>query len=181
MRILTTAALLLTLLPAIAHAEARASFAEGNRTLFSFELPDFWSLRAGGERILTLPEGGDPRGIPQILSLHPTVDPTVWMAFFSPPGVTTLAEGREYMREIGQFLANAPQLTDERTRSIAGLPAQVIRGTGQRGRTALQFTVALIDLPGPRIAVGAAVIEAGAPDSAYDAVNDIFASFRAGS
>ncbi len=163
-----------------ASAEARASFSESGRTLFSFAVPDFWSLTAGGERALTLPGTVDARPVPQILSIRPTVDPSVWMAFYAPPGVRTMAEGRAYLAEIGQFLANAPQITDDEVRRIAGLPAEVFKGIGRRDGRDLQFVVALIDLPGARIAVGAAVIEAGAPQVSFDAVNAVFSSFRAG-
>ncbi|MEM9248911.1 MAG: hypothetical protein AAGB05_09475 [Pseudomonadota bacterium] len=179
--ILTACALALSLcVPTGALADARASFLERGQTLFSFAIPDFWSLTTGGARELTLPGTTDARPVPQILSIRPSVEPTVWMAFYAPRGVRTFEEGRDYLREVGQFLANAPQVTDDTVRRIGGRPAEVVKGTGRRDGTALQFVVALIDLPGPRIAIAAAVIEAGAPETAFDAVNDVFASFRAG-
>ncbi|MEM8555315.1 MAG: hypothetical protein AAGF71_10890 [Pseudomonadota bacterium] len=180
MKMLSLVIAILIAAPLQSFAEARVSFSETGRTLFSFEVPDFWTLKAGGERQLSLPEGGEPRGVPQILSMHPTVDPTVWMAFYAPPGVTTLAEGREYLSEIGQFIANAPQVVEEQSRAIAGRPSQVIRGTGTARGKDVQFTVTLIGLPGPRIAIGAVVIEEGAPEGVYEAVNDVFSSFKAG-
>lgn len=166
-------------IPSLATAEVRASYAEGGRTLFSFDVPDFWDLRSGGRRSLTLPGTEEARDVPQVLSLRPTVDPTVWMAFYSPDGVRNIEEGKEYLREIGEFLSSQPEIAANRSGRVGGRTAQIIKGTGRRDGKNIQFTIAIIDLPGPRVAIGAAVAEAGTDPAFYDALNAVYDSFRA--
>ena len=176
----TLSFLLALAIPSAAIAEVRASYAENGTTLFSFDVPDFWDLRSGGRRTLTLPGTEDARNIPQILSMRPTVDPTVWMAFYSPDGVRNISEGKDYLREIGEFLTNTPEITKNDPGHVAGRAAQIVKGTGRRDGKSLQFTIAIIDLPGPRIAIGVAVVEAGTEPAFYDELNAVYDSFRAG-
>ena len=162
-----------------ATADVRASYAENGQSLFSFNVPDFWDLNAGGRRALSLPGTDEAREVPQVLSLRPSVDPTVWMAFYSPDGVRTIEEGKDYLREIGEFLSSQPEITMNRSGRVAGRPAQIVKGTGRRDGKNIQFTIAIIDLPGPRVAIGAAVIEAGTDPVFYDEMNAVYDSFRA--
>lgn len=166
--------------PLPAAADATASYRENGRALFSFDVPDFWTLHVAGNRLLDDPDGGPPRRVSQVLGMEPTVDPTVWMGFVSPPGIATLAGGRAYLRDLAEFLALDPVTTPPVARRIGGLPAEVITGTGRRKGRGIQYSIAVIDLPGDRIAIGVAVIEAGTDPAAYDILNGIFASFRAG-
>ena len=162
-----------------ASAEATASYGENGRAMFSFSIPDFWTLESGGARELTPPEGGEARPVPQVISRQPTVDPTVWMGFLSPAGLSTLAQGRAYLAEISAFLGGSPQVSGATSRTIGGMPADIIRGTGRRDGRDLSFSIAVIDLPGSRIAIAAAVIEAGTGQPIVDEINRIFDSIRA--
>ncbi len=161
-------------------AQTPVGYAEGGRVLFSVEAPDFWSARTGGPRELTLPEGGEARPVPRVLALQPTTDDGAWMGFLSPPGVSTLDGARAYLREAARFLALDPDVGPTTPRRIGGLPAEVFSGTGRRDGRALRFSVALIDLPGDRVAIAAAVLEAGSDPGFVDEINAVFASFRAG-
>ncbi|MEM8579726.1 MAG: hypothetical protein AAGF50_00825 [Pseudomonadota bacterium] len=178
LRFIVTAAALAVAGPA--SADVRASYQQDGRILFSFDVPDFWTLDAGGERVLTPPDEDIARQIPQIASIRPTIEPDVWMGFFSPRGVATLAEGEAYLKEIGQFLTNEPDIISSLPGRVAGLPAQIIKGTGRRDRRDLSFTVAVIDLPNARVAIVSAIVEAGADQALVGQMNEIFASVRAG-
>ncbi len=105
-----------------AAADIRASYQRDGRTLFSFAVPDFWTLTAGRERLLTPPDEDIARPIPQVVAIRPTVDSDVWMGFFSARGVASLAEGEAYLSEIGQFLTNHPKITSNTPGRVAGLP-----------------------------------------------------------
>jgi len=164
----------------LATAQTPVSYAEGGRVLFSVDAPDFWSARTGGPREIVLPEGGEARPVPRVLALQPTTDDGVWMGFLSPPGVSTLEGARDYLREVARFLAFEPEVGPTTRRRIGGLPAEVFSGTGRRDGRALRFTVALIDLPGDRAAIAAAVLAAGSDPGFVDEINAVFASFRAG-
>jgi hypothetical protein len=163
--------------PAI--AEVRASYAQDGRTLFSFEVPDFWTLNSGGERMIQPPDEDVERPVPQVVALRPTVDPDVWMGFFSPRGVRSLDEGEAYLAEIEKFLSRTPEITSNVPGRVAGLPARIIKGTGQRDGRRITFSIAVMDLPGPRVAIAAGIAQAGADPALVDQLNAIFASVRA--
>ncbi|MDJ0993829.1 MAG: hypothetical protein QNI90_09665 [Dinoroseobacter sp.] len=173
-----TVAVVLAASPAF--ADVRASYMQDGRTLFSFDVPDFWTLTSGGERLLTPPDEDIARPVPQVVAIRPSVEPDVWMGFFSPRGVATLSEGQAYLTEIGQFLTTTPEISSNAPGRVAGLPAQLIKGTGERDGRDLVFTIAVVDLPGGRIAIAAAVVEIGADPALVGQVNEIFASMRAG-
>ena len=44
----------------------------------------------------------------------------------------------------------------------------------------MQFSVAMVQLPGNRVAIAVAVIEAGTDRAMFDELNNVFASLRAG-
>ncbi|WP_162933043.1 hypothetical protein [Roseovarius sp. EL26] len=159
-------------------AEAVATLRDGGKSLFSFTVPDFWTMQSGGKQRLTLPGSDEARSVPQIISIRPTEDPTLWMGFFSPPGVRTIAEGRTYLQEVASFLGSDPTVTDRPKRIIGGREAQVIEGTSRRDGKDLQFFIAIIDLPGSRIAIGASVVEAGTDVKFYDEINGVYESFH---
>lgn len=163
-----------------ASADMRATYTQDGRALFSFDVPDFWTVNSGGERNVTPPDEDIARPTPQVISLRPTVEPDVWMGFFSPPGVATLDEGEAYLAEIGQFLTNTPEITSNARGSVAGLPAQIIKGTGRRDGRDIVFTIAVLDLPGSRVAIASGIAEVGADPALVGQLNEIFASVRAG-
>jgi len=166
-------------LPSAALGDVRASYTQDGRALFSFAVPDFWSLRAGGERNVTAPGEDTARETPQIATLRPTVDPEVWMGFFSPRGIATLDAGEAYLSEIGQFLTSDPQISSISNGRIGGLPARIIKGDGRRDGRKIFFSISVLDLPGSRVAIAAGVAEAGADEAVIDEMNRIFASVRA--
>ena len=163
----------------LAGAQTPVSYSEGGRALFTVEVPDFWSVRTGGPREIARPERDTFRSIPRVLALEPTVDGDVWMGLMSPPAVTDLAGARAYLDQVGDFMALEAEVTAPVTRRIAGRPAEVFAGTGRRDGRALQFTVAAIELPNERVAIVAAVLEAGADPAFARVLNGVFASFRA--
>ncbi len=163
----------------LAGAQTPVSYGEGGRALFTVEVPDFWSVRTGGPREIARSEGDAPQLIPRVLALEPTVDGDVWMGLMSPPAVTDLAGARAYLGQLGDFLAFEAEVTAPVMRRIAGRPAEVFAGTGRRDGRELQFTVAAIELPGGRVAIVAAVLEAGADPAFASVLNGVFASFRA--
>ncbi|MEM1078349.1 MAG: hypothetical protein AAGI09_07465 [Pseudomonadota bacterium] len=164
-----------------ASADLRISYADGDRPLFSVAVPDFWSIETGGARAISPPDEEAALPVPQIVTLRPTVEPDVWMGFFSPPGISTLEGGLDYLSEIEKFMASDPEIVSIAKDRVAGLPARVIKGTGVRDGARIAFTIAVIDLPGSRVAIAAAVAEMGAEPALIDEINRVFASMRAGS
>jgi hypothetical protein len=173
--------ILAALLVSAAGAEAQTpvTYVEEGRALFTVEVPDFWSVRTGGSRQIAPSEDPAPRAVPRVLALEPTVDEGVWMGFISPSGVGDLGEARGYLGQLSQFLAFEAEVGEPVTRRIGGRPAEVFSGRGRRDGRSLQFTVAAIDLPGRRVAIAAAVLEAGVDPAFAEVLNGVFASFRA--
>jgi hypothetical protein len=161
-------------------ADLRVTYADGPTALFSLEVPEFWTLNAGGVRDISPPGEDDPRPVPQVLTLHPTVDPTAGMVAFSPPGIATVADGVAYLAEIEKFMAQEPTLTSNAPGRVAGKPAQILKGTGRRDGEAIGFTIAVVDLPGPRVAILAGIAETSADPALVATLNQIFASVRSG-
>lgn len=159
-------------------ADLRVSYADGDTSLFSLSVPDFWTLNAGGVRDISPPGEDRPRSVPQVMTLHPSVEPQVWMVAFSPPGVTTIDEGIAYLREIDKFLAEDPTVTTNAPGRIAGRPSQIIKGSGRRDGKTISFTIGVIDLPGPRVAITAGIAEATADPALVFSLNEIFSSLR---
>lgn len=164
-----------------ASADLRISYADGDRPLFSVAVPDFWSIETGGAREISPPDEAAAVPVPQIVTLRPTVEPDVWMGFFSPPGISTLEGGLDYLEEIEKFMSSDPEIISISKERVAGLPARVIKGTGRRDGADIVFTIAVLDLPGARLAIAAAVAERTAAPALIDEINRVFASVRAGS
>lgn len=162
-----------------AEAQTPVSYVEDGRALFTVEVPNFWSVRTGGSRRIAPSDGAVPADVPRVLALQPTVDEGAWLGFISPPRVGDLAEARGYLGQLGRFLALEARTAEPVPRRIGGRPAEVFAGRGRRDGRALQFTVAAIDLPGERVAIAAAVLEAGVDPAFAEVLNGVFASFRA--
>ncbi|WP_425090203.1 hypothetical protein [Tropicimonas sp. S265A] len=160
-------------------ADVRASYVLDGRTLFSMLIPDFWTLKTGGERLITPPDEDIARPAPQIMSAHPTVEPDVWIGAFSPRGIRTVAEGRAYLAEIGQFLTTTPEITSTGPGRIGGMAAHLIKGTGRRDGRDIAFTIAVLDLPGQNVGIVAGIAEQGADPALVAQLNETFASVRA--
>lgn len=179
LRCAAACAVMLVALPGPARADLPVTYKDGDRALFHFSAPDFWSVRAGGPRTLTPPGEDAPREVARVIGLEPTAEPHVWMGFVSPPGVRTLSGGRAYLREIGPLLVKEPSVASARSVLIGGRRAETFAGTGRRNGRGVNFTAVVIDLPNDRVAVSVVVLEAGVnPDIVTD-VNAVFASFRA--
>ncbi|WP_424970267.1 hypothetical protein [Dinoroseobacter sp. S76] len=164
-----------------ASADLRISYADGDRPLFSVAVPDFWSIETGGARAISPPGEEAALPVPQIVTLRPTVEPDVWMGFFSPPGISTLEGGLDYLSEIEKFMAAEPEITSISKGQVAGMAARIIKGTGRRDGSDIAYTIAVVDLPGARVAIAAAVAETTAAPALIDEINRVFASMRAGS
>lgn len=171
------AALLSGAAPAV--ADTPVSYTDAGKALFRFIVPDYWALRVGGPREIEDTQLGDPRAVARVMGMRPVTDDNVWMGFVSPEGVATIEDGIGYLQDIDKFLVNDPQVTGNSRRTVGGLPAQVISGTGRREGRGVNFTATVIDLPNNRVAVAVAILRDGADPAYVDDLNAVFDSFRA--
>lgn len=172
-------ALALALLPLPARAEMPLTYVSEGKALFHLSAPDFWQVRSGGPRALTPPGEEEARLINRVIGFEPEAEPGVWVGFMSPNGVSTFAQAEEYLRNIGKSVVSDPVLREQSRIRIGGLPAARYAGNGRRDGRAVEFTAVLVDLPGNRVAISLAVIEAGARPELVEDINAIYASFRA--
>ena len=171
---------LMMLLPVPALADMPLSYTENGQRLFSFSIPDFWTARAGGPRLLQDSPDDDPRAVARLIGLSPSEEEGVWIGFIAPPGLRDFQDGRAYLTDIGPFLVNDPQLERRDTIRVGARAAERFRGTGQRDGRSVSFTALVIDLPGPRVAVSVAVMDSRARPELVEDINAIYNSFRAG-
>ncbi|SLN14247.1 hypothetical protein [Ruegeria meonggei] len=160
-------------------AETPVTYTDQGRGLFSFAVPDFWTLRTGGPREIEDTDLGDPRAVARVMGVRPVTDDNVWMGFVSPSGIRSIEDGLRYLEDVDKFLVKNPTVSDTSRTRIGGLPAHVIRGTGNRDGRGVNFTAAVIDLPKGRIAVVVTILREGADPAYVEDLNAVFASFRA--
>lgn len=161
-----------------ANAGTPVTYTDSGKALFQVEVPDFWSLRTGGLRELADQDATDVRDVSRVFGLTPNAHPGVWVGLISPHGVSTLAQARDYLREIGPFLVKDAVASDPVTRRIGGLPARSISGEGRRDGKRVDFTALSIDLPGNRVAIAVVVLEQGADTDPIGDINAMLASIR---
>jgi hypothetical protein len=168
------------MLPFAALAGTPVTYTDAGRALFTVEVPDFWSLRTGGLRDLADPDATeDIRDISRVFGMTPEAHDGIWVGLISPFGVSTLAEAREYLRDIGPFLVQGAVVSEPQPRRINGLPARSLRGSGRRNGAPIDFTVLAIDLPNGRVAIAVVVFEAGADTDVTADINAMLGSIRA--
>ncbi|MCV2889550.1 hypothetical protein [Ruegeria aquimaris] len=172
-------ALVASLLPMSAVADMPLTYVSDGEALFHLKAPDFWQVRSGGPRALTPPGSEEARLINRVIGLEPEAEPGVWVGFMSPNGVSTFAQAEEYLRNIGKSVVSDPELREQNSIRVGGLPAARYAGTGRRNGRAVEFTAVLVDLPGSRVAISLAVVEAVARPELVEDINAIYASFRA--
>ncbi len=160
-------------------ADVPVTYTDSGGALFRFDAPDFWTMRTGGARLLSAPDTEDERDVSRLIGLHPTTDPTVWVGFVSPQGLSTFEEGVEYLSDIGPSLVKDPVTTVRKEKRINGLKAATFSGTGTRKGKLVNYTAILIDLPGGRIAVSVVVMEPGIDAATLGAVNAMLNSVHA--
>lgn len=181
MRIPLTSALALCgalWLAGTARADTPVTYTDAGQALFSFEVPDFWTVRTGGPREIEDTQLGDARAVARVMGIRPFTDDAVWMGFVSPAGVSDIQGGIRYLEDIDKFLVKEPVVSGTSDTRIGGQPARVIRGTGRRDGRGVNFTATVIDLPKGRVAIAVAILRDGADPAYVDDLNDVFASFR---
>ena len=164
--------------PALVQAQTPVTYSVQGEPVFSISVPDFWLVRTGGPRDIEDTQLGDTRAVSRVIGLRPEADDGVWMGLVSPASVGTIQEGISYLVDIERFLVNTPEISGRSSARIGGRPAEVVRGTGRRNGRGISFTAAVIDLPGPRVAVAVAILAGDADAGFVEDLNDIFASFR---
>ena len=172
------AALCMLLFAGNAIAGTPVTYTDGSKALFQIEVPDFWSLRTGGLRELADQDATDLRDVSRVFGLTPNAHPGVWVGLISPHGVSTLAQARDYLRDIGPFLVQDAETSDPVTRRIGGLPARSIAGQGRRDGKRVDFTALAIDLPGNRVVIAVVVLEQGSDPDPIGDINAMLASIR---
>ena len=162
-----------------ASAGTPVTYTDKGKALFHFEVPDFWSLRTGGLRELADQDASDLRDVSRVFGLTPKAHEGVWVGIISPHGVSTLAQARDYLQDIGPFLVEDAEVSEPKLRQIGGLPARSIAGEGRRNGKRIDFTALAIDLPGNRIAIAVVVFEQGADTNPVGDINAMLTSIRA--
>ncbi|GAA6178645.1 MULTISPECIES: hypothetical protein [unclassified Shimia] len=160
-------------------AGTTAVYEDAGKGVFEVTVPDFWTLRVGGDRDLTPSSEDELRVVERVFGLTPEKDHGVWIGLISPPRFHTLQDAKDYARSLGGQLAKTTEITSSKDRRISGYPAHVIEGTGRRDGRAVNFTVMLLDMQNSRVVVGLTVLEKGYDPNAVADINAILQSIKA--
>lgn len=174
----TMLAAIASLFATVGRAEVPITYLKGSKPVFTIDVPDFWYMRSGGDRLLNNPADGEERPVSRVIGLEPVDRDGVWMGFVVPDGVSTLEEAYAYLQYVGPSLLKDVEIKEAYTRKIGGRKAVVANGTGRRSGKTMSFTATVIDLPGPQVAVAVAVVEPGADPARVAQLNAVFDSFR---
>lgn len=155
------AAALLVAAPAAAEGTP-VTYTAGGDAIFVFDAPDGWTLRTG----VDVPPEAMPAGTvpaPRVISLMPgDEDGAMWAGFWSPPGVSTLAEADAYLERLAPTMISDWSGLSQEDARVAGASARIHRGEGARAGRPVHGQFAAVALGGGRIAVAAFI---GAPEA----------------
>ncbi|MDA5555566.1 hypothetical protein [Shimia sp. MMG029] len=169
----------LFVIPHVAHSETEVTYADAGRNVFEVTVPDFWTLRVGGEREITPPSEDALRPVARVFGLSPESANGVWVGLMSPPQLRSLKDARDYAKSLSGQLAKTTEIVRTEERTVAGYPAFVIDGKGRRNGRSVNFTAAVLELPRNRVVVGLTVLERGYDPDALSDVNAILQSIQA--
>ncbi len=116
---------------------------------------------------------------PRIINLNPEEDYSIWIGFFSPAEVKTVAEAEAYVKGMAVDIVDAPKVIRTGDRKMGNLTAHYFSGQGTREGAPVDFTVGIVVLSGGRVAISVFLGENGAREAYQAEVNAIAASFRA--
>lgn len=166
-------------MPSMISAQTPITYSQQSRAIFTVSMPDFWLARSGGPRAFEDESLGQIQ-VRRILALEPETNDAAWIGLASPQGITTLADARAYVANMGQFLVETPVRIDSFRSRVGGLPVEVINGQGIRERQQVRFSIMLADLPNNRVAILVALAKPGAGPGVIEEIRDVFMSIRAG-
>ncbi len=169
----------LSMVPQFAHSETEVVYSDAGQNIFEVTVPDFWTLRAGGQRDIAPSSDDAFRPIARVFGLTPESDSGVWVGLMSPPHLRTLEDAKDYARSLSGQLAKTTEITSTENRKVAGYPAFVVEGNGRRDGRAVNFTAAVLELPRNRVVLGLTVLERGYDPNALTDVNAILQSIQA--
>jgi hypothetical protein len=140
---------------------ATVEYVSQGAPIFRFDVPDDWQFRIGPDvPAADMPQGTSPA--PRVISVRPPgEDGVMWTGLWSPPGVESFADARDYLRRLGPRLMDGPQVGYRNERSVNGRPARIFSGTGTRMGRDFDFVFAVVQIAPGRIAVAAFIGEPG--------------------
>lgn len=132
------------------------TYTNQGEAVFSFEVPDDWTLRTGHSTPpAAMPAGTEPQ--PRVLSIAPNDvgAGVMWVGLWSPPRVRGLAAAEEHVRSVGKTLLETSETV--RTEDVDG-PAgrvRIVHGTGSRLGQPVVWSLAILPMTEDRIAIAA--------------------------
>lgn len=161
-----------------ADAGPRLVYETGGESLFSIAIADHWMVNVGKETPASeMPDGTEPN--PRVISLVPDrPEASLWVGFWSPLGVGSLDDATKYLIGLeGRLLENA-KVESRSMLDVAGASGFILRGTGDRYGLQLEFSIAVLDLKGDRVAVFAFIGEPGEREQLQVALSSMLNSVQ---
>jgi len=140
-------ALLLIMLTgnAFAGGQISLSYATGNKTYFSFVIPDDWKVNVGFEaNVAEMPDGEKPK--PRLITLMPNDISRLWFGMWVPDSVSNMHEATEYLRQFRGFFVDNPVTTKTVESKVNGMDVTTVIGEGERNGEKVDIAVVVFQL-----------------------------------
>jgi len=165
--------------PILVQADTQVVYSDQTRNVFQVDVPDFWNLRVGGPRELSLDGDEDIRAVERVFGLEPESDHGVWVGLISPPRFGSLEDGKDYARSLSGQLAKTTEILSAEDRRVGNYPATVITGSGRRDGRPVSFNVTMLDIKNGRVVVALTFMSQDFDQRALADVNAILNSIKA--
>jgi len=146
---------------ALAGESVTMSYSTGNKTYFSFAVPDDWKVNVGFEVDPSeMPKGETPK--PRIVTAMPNDGSHLWFGMWIPDNVTNIKEAKDYLTNFrGYFVQNAVTKKTSHAK-INGMQAISAYGEGERDGKIVDIAVVLFQVSSKNVGI---VIYIGPPES----------------
>lgn len=146
---------------AFADTGVSLSYATGNKTYFSLDIPDDWKINVGFEADVTkMPAGEAPK--PRLITLMPNDLSHLWFGLWVPNDVANIEAAKVYLKQFRGFFVDNPVTTKTVDSENNGIKMTSVIGTGERKGTKVDVAVAIFQLTPNNVGIA---IYIGPPES----------------
>jgi len=137
--------MIITVNTAFANDNVTVSYTTGNKSYFSFEVPDDWKINVGFEvDPAKIPKGEVPK--PRMISAMPNDGTRLWFAMWVPKSVTNLKKAKEYLAQFRGFDVENSVEKKVKKSKVNGMDVTTFLGQGEREGKIVDIAVVVFQL-----------------------------------
>ncbi|MFV2061607.1 MAG: hypothetical protein ACC653_13055 [Gammaproteobacteria bacterium] len=151
----------MTLSSAWASSGVTMSYSTGNKTYFSFQIPDDWKVNVGFEvDPKKMPEGETPK--PRMITAMPNDKSRLWFGMWVPKSIKNLTQAKKYLGQFRGFFVENPVTTKVKKSKVNGMEVTTFIGNGEREGKIVDIAVVVFQLTKDNMGIA---IYIGPPES----------------